>query len=143
MQSTAIPVDRIPPLEHEEAMRLAQAEYQRLIELVDQLSPDDWLRPTDCTGWDVTAVLAHLLGMMKLDADPAELARQFSVANQRAATTGEMRIDALTALQVAEHAHLSTSQLVDALRRAAPEALAARSLCRLRNVPGVQPRAAL
>jgi uncharacterized protein (TIGR03083 family) len=127
MQSTAIPVDRIPPLEHEEAMRLAQAEYQRLIELVDQLAPEDWTRPADCTGWDVTAVLAHLLGMMKLDADPAELARQFSAANRRAATTGEMRIDALTALQVAEHTHLSTSQLVDALRTAAPEALAARS----------------
>jgi uncharacterized protein (TIGR03083 family) len=127
MQSTAIPVDRIPPLEHEEAMWLAQAEYQRLIELVDQLALEDWTRPTDCTGWDVTAVLAHLLGMMELDADPAELARQLSAANQRAATTGEMRIDALTALQVAEHAHLSSSQLVDALRTAAPEALAGRS----------------
>ena len=29
MQSTVIPVDHIPPLEHDEAMRLAQAEYQR------------------------------------------------------------------------------------------------------------------
>ncbi|MGA9311519.1 MAG: hypothetical protein WBV74_14255 [Pseudonocardiaceae bacterium] len=38
-----------------------------------------------------------------------------------------MRIDALTALQVAEHAHLSSSQLIDALRTAATEALAARS----------------
>lgn len=64
----------------------------------------------------MTALLAHLLGMMKLDADPAKLARQFSAANQRAATTGEMRIDALTALQVA--GHLAIRSRIAVIRRA-------------------------
>lgn len=68
MQTTAIAVDHIPPLEHDEAMRLAQTEYQHLIKLVDQLTPENWTRPTDCTGWDVTAVLAHVLGMLERNA---------------------------------------------------------------------------
>ncbi|MFN2478269.1 MAG: maleylpyruvate isomerase family mycothiol-dependent enzyme [Pseudonocardiaceae bacterium] len=127
MQSTATPVDRIPPLEHEEAMRLAQTEYQHLIELVDQLTPEDWTRPTDCTGWDVTAVLAHVLGMLERNADPAEAARQNETAHQRATATGELWIDALTALQVADRAHLRPPQLATTLRTALPRSLAARS----------------
>jgi hypothetical protein len=59
MQSTVIAAEQIPPLEHEEAMRLAQTEYQRLIELVEALAPEDFTRPTDCTGWDVAAVFGH------------------------------------------------------------------------------------
>jgi uncharacterized protein (TIGR03083 family) len=127
MQSTAIAVEQIPPLEHEEAMRLAQIEYQRLIELVEALAPDDFTRPTDCTGWDVTAVLGHLLGMLEGNADHAEFARQSAAAGQRAAATGEMWIDALTALQVAEHAHLTPAQLAEAVRGAVLQSLAARS----------------
>ena len=107
MQSTAIAIEQIPPLTHEEAMQLAQAEYQRLIELIDQLTPEDFARPTDCTGWDVAAVLSHVLGMLEHNADPAEQARQSAAAGQRAATTGETWIDALTALQVAKHAELT------------------------------------
>ena len=38
----------IPALEHDEAMAVAAAEYDRLLELVDRLAPDDWTRRTDC-----------------------------------------------------------------------------------------------
>src|SRR5579884_2067584 len=69
MQSTAIAIEQIPPLEHEEAMQLAQTELRRLIELIDRLTPEDFTRPTDCTGGDVAAVVGHLLGM--LDSDTA------------------------------------------------------------------------
>ena len=127
MQSTARAVEQIPPLEHEEAMRLAQTEYRRLIELVEALAPENFARPTDCTGWDVTALLSHVLGMLELNADPAEAARLSMAAGQRAAATGEMWIDALTALQVAEHAHLTPAQLAEAVRATVPQSLAARS----------------
>lgn len=126
MQSTAIAIEQIPPLTHEEAMQLAQTEYRRLIELIDQLTPEDFARPTDCTGWDVAAVLSHVLGMLEHNADPAEQARQSAAAGQRAATTGETWIDALTALQVADHAELTPEQLATAIRTAAPLSLAAR-----------------
>ena len=51
----------IPPLGHDEAMRLAAAEYDRLLALADDLRAADWPQPTDCTGWDVRAVLGHLV----------------------------------------------------------------------------------
>jgi uncharacterized protein (TIGR03083 family) len=124
--TTAVPVTEIPPLDHDEAMDLAETEYGRLNELVSQLRPQDWTRPTDCPGWDVFAVLAHLLGMMEVDADRAELVRQNTAAVERAAETGEFRIDALTALQVTEHAHLTPAELTAALGVATPAALAGR-----------------
>jgi uncharacterized protein (TIGR03083 family) len=119
-------VEDIPALEHDEAMRLATAEYDRLLALVDQLHDADWARPTDCTGWDVRAVLGHMLGMLKLQADPQERVRQIKTAAETAARTGGLRLDALTALQVREHARLTTDELTRALHQMAPLGLAAR-----------------
>ena len=121
-----ITVREIPALGHEEAMRLAAVEYDRLLALADDLRAEDWARPTDCPGWDVRAVLGHLLGMLELHADPEERARQVKTAAETAAGTGGLRLDAMTALQVREHAHLTADQLKRALRQAAPRALAAR-----------------
>jgi uncharacterized protein (TIGR03083 family) len=69
-------------------MRLAAAEYDRLLALADDLGADDWAQPTDCTGWDVRAVLGHLLGMLELQADPEERARQIKTAAEAAARAG-------------------------------------------------------
>jgi uncharacterized protein (TIGR03083 family) len=69
---TATPVDAVRPLDHDEAMGLAEAEIGRVLALVDDLRTDEWQRPTDCTGWTVRDMLGHLLGMMRLQADPEE-----------------------------------------------------------------------
>lgn len=123
-------VTEIAPLEHDEAMVRADEEWRRLLALVDDLSPDDWNRPTDCAGWDVRAMLGHLLGMLELQSDPEERARQIKAASDFAARNNTLRIDALTGLQVAEHAAMSTAELRAALHGAAPRGLAAR-----RNLP--------
>lgn len=116
----------IPLLEHDEAIDLATAEFDRLLALVDSLVEAEFSRPTECAGWDVKAVLGHLLGMLELQADPIERARQIGAAAAESARTGGVRLDALTALQVREHAHLSPSQLRKALHEAVPIGLAAR-----------------
>jgi len=121
-----LPVDAIPDLDHAQWIDLATTEYERVLELVDGLAVADYARATDCTGWDVKAVLCHLLGMLELQADPTDRLRQITIAAQTAAEAGGLRIDALTALQVREHAHLSTDQLKDALHVAAPRGLSAR-----------------
>jgi uncharacterized protein (TIGR03083 family) len=112
--------------DHDEAMARAGMEYERLLALVDDLTDDDWTRPTDCTEWDVRAMLGHLLGMLELLADRDDMARQQGLAAATAAEQGCLHLDALTALQVAEHASLSTPELVRALHDTAPKALAAR-----------------
>jgi uncharacterized protein (TIGR03083 family) len=126
MTVTATNVLDIAPLGHEEAMDLADTEYERLLAAVDQLSSDDWARPTDCAGWDVRAMLGHVLGMLELQADPDDRARQIASAAKAAAADGGLRLDAMTDLQVREHAHLNPDQLRAALHEAAPRGLAAR-----------------
>ncbi|MDQ6848245.1 MAG: maleylpyruvate isomerase family mycothiol-dependent enzyme [Candidatus Dormibacteraeota bacterium] len=126
MISSAIAVETIAPLGHDEAMLVATAEYDRLLAVVDELRDADWSRPTDCVGWDVKAMLGHILGMLELQGDPEERNRQIGAATEAAAQTGARRLDAMTALQVSEHAGLTTDQLRDALHVAAPRGLAAR-----------------
>jgi uncharacterized protein (TIGR03083 family) len=127
MITETLDVTGIPVLGHDEAMVVAGEEYDRLLAVVDGLTPDDWGRPTDCAGWDVTAVLSHLLGFMKANADPAEAARQIAVAARTAEEQGMLRLDAQTALHVREHAHLTSAELASALHEWAGRALAGRS----------------
>src|SRR5947209_16908640 len=51
-----------------------------------------------------------LFRSMELDADGKEVARQLGAATERMQRTGGARIDALTAIQVEEHAHLARSE---------------------------------
>jgi uncharacterized protein (TIGR03083 family) len=119
-------VEEIPSLDHDEAMTLAEAEYARLLALTDELSPQEWQRATDCTGWSVRDILGHMLGMVELQADPAELRRQIGIATERSRVSGELRLTELTALQVREHAQLTTAELRAALREGVPRGLAGR-----------------
>lgn len=126
MIASTVAVADIPALAHDEAMTLAETEWERVLAVVDALQPDDWSRPTDCRGWDVKAMLGHMLGMLELQADPVDRVRQVSAAAAVAARTGCVRLDALTAAQVEEHAALTPDELRGALHQAAPRGLAAR-----------------
>jgi uncharacterized protein (TIGR03083 family) len=116
----------LPLLSHDQAMELAATEYDRLVDLADALSDDDWSKPTECAPWTVQDMLGHLIGMLELLSDPAEMGRQITAASEVAASTGGLRIDALTDLQVREHAHLNPNQIREALREKTPSALATR-----------------
>ena len=117
----------IPALEHDEAMAVAAMEYERVLDVVDRLSPDAWSKATDCTGWDVKDVVSHLLGWMEANADPTEAGRQLAVASRTAQEQGILRLDAQTALHVREHAHLSPPELTAAMHDGAGRALAGRT----------------
>jgi uncharacterized protein (TIGR03083 family) len=127
MNSTVVAVADIPDISHDEAMALAEVEYARLLDAVARFEPDDWHRPTECPGWDVKDVLAHLLGMMERLGDPDEAARQNAAVGRRLQASPQAPIDAMTALQVEAHAHLGPAALIEALRAAVPKALAGRA----------------
>lgn len=126
MNTTAVRVDDIATLEHREAMALAETEYTRLLDVVSRLAPQDWSQQTDNDAWDVKAMLAHVLGAMKSNAKVREALRQQIVSGRLAKKTGAYPVDALSAMQVQEHAELSPSELAASLESAAPAALKGR-----------------
>lgn len=119
-----------PAISRPTSMRLAEAEYRRVVDAVDILSADDWTRPTDCTGWDVRQLVAHMVGMAKFMSSPLEMVRQMRAAQARK-QDGQPFVDAQTALQVDERQHLGPEQLRAELHRVAPRAAKGR-----RRIPG-------
>lgn len=118
---------RTPALDRPTAMRLAATEYERFAAQLRQLEADDWVKPTDCPGWDVRAVAAHTLGMAEMAASIREGRRQ----TRAAARQGGVFLDALTGLQVEKHQSSTPTQIVLGLERVGRKAARAR-----RRTPG-------
>jgi uncharacterized protein (TIGR03083 family) len=121
--------------EHREAMSLAATEYQRFIDVLRALDPDDWAKPTDCARWDVRATVGHSLGSIEANASIPVMAHQIRSATRRAKASGNLMIDELTALQVNERAALTPAEVVDRVEAKAPRAVAGR-----RRIPGIMRR---
>jgi uncharacterized protein (TIGR03083 family) len=129
-------------LDRDVAMRLAATEYDRVVDLFERLTPEQWASPTGCSPWDVRAMAGHMLGMAQLAASLPELVRQQTTAQRRARRDGGLTIDALTALQVERNAGLSTRELIARMRAIGPKAARARRraprLLRDRRLPEEQ-----
>lgn len=125
-------------LDRATAMRLAATEYGRFHRVLTDLTPAEWTLPTNCPGWDVRAMAAHLLGMADMAASPWESRRQVREATKR----GGLFIDALTALQVEERADLDPAHIVVQYERAGARAAKGRrripALLRRRRLPAAQ-----
>ncbi|MDQ3573457.1 MAG: maleylpyruvate isomerase family mycothiol-dependent enzyme [Actinomycetota bacterium] len=126
MKITAKDVATIPQLGHREAMALAAAEYDRFVAAVDALTADEWDRPTDNDLWDVKAMVAHVLGMMEMNAGVREMVRQQRAAAKSSKRNRTAMIDELTALQVDKHMHRPIAELTSRVRTTALKALAGR-----------------
>ena len=59
-----------------DAREMALAAYGRLLELLERLEPEEWRAPTECPGWDVAAMVGHLIGAGKAGASVRENLRQ-------------------------------------------------------------------
>src|ERR1700724_3021556 len=92
------------PLGHGEAMKLAEAEFGRMIDLLRGLSPGDWYRPTACELWDVRAMPSTVLGRAEAQASIRQFAHDLRAASKR--SSGKM-IDAMTATQVRERSSMT------------------------------------
>jgi uncharacterized protein (TIGR03083 family) len=110
----------------DDATQLALTAYDQLLDLLDTLSSDDWEQPTDCTDWTVRLMVAHLVGAARGHASTREMARQAVHGMRHKAEFDGNDLDAMNALQVADHEHLSPVELIRELRVLAPTAVSAR-----------------
>lgn len=120
-----------PAVDRATAMRLAELEYQRVADAVDALGLQDWARPTDCPAWDVRQLVAHIAGMARFASSPLEVARQMRAAKAHQ-QPGQALVDAQTAVQVEQRAHLGPDDLRTELREVGPRAARGR-----RRIPGL------
>jgi uncharacterized protein (TIGR03083 family) len=111
---------RPPALDRATAYGMAAVEYDRILALLRSLGPDDWTRPTECPGWEVRAMAAHVLGQAEMAVSLRETLRHARVAAQGG-------VDALTALQVRERADLDGGRIVDRLDAVSARAVRGRS----------------
>ena len=122
MSASTIDATNIEPLDRTKAMGLAATEYERLLDLLRSLAPDDWARPTECPGWDVAAMVRHVLGAAEAHASIRELVHQMRAARKAGGAT----VDGLGVVQIRDRADLTPAQLVTLLDRAAPRSVRAR-----------------
>lgn len=118
----------IPPLSHPEAGRLARVELERFITLLETLSEEDWLKSTYCTRWNVQQMVSHQAGAYAGWASWAEFKHQWSPPPQP--QPGQLTVDAVNDLQVAERAQSMPAELIAELRRVGPQAITNRQ-----NIP--------
>jgi uncharacterized protein (TIGR03083 family) len=110
-----------------EARELAEEEFRRFADLVAGLGDDDWRRPTDCSRWDVRDIALHVLGSAEAQASVPQFVHQL-VAGLRLdrRMPHDHWVDGLNEVQIRERAHLTTAELVTALREIGPRAVAGR-----------------
>ncbi len=119
---TATRVEAIPPITPQEVEGLARTEYERVADQLRSLAPDDWTKPTDCPLWDVRAMAGHTTGMLATFAGFRPMMTAMRAATTAAKRSGGPLIDALTAKQVADHAHLSIPELIAKVDEVGPRA---------------------
>jgi len=137
---TAVQAIAVPS--HNEWMGLAQTEYGRMVEVLRQLEPAEWTRPTVCDPWDIRAMAGHVLGMAELQASFPQFIHDFRSARR----IGGSVVDGINATQVMERSHLTAAKVVDGLASAAPRAVRTRrrtpalmrNLVRMRQDPPFQ-----
>ncbi len=111
----------IPVLSKTEAKHLAEVELQRCINLLEQISGEEWQQSTDCDAWTVKDMTAHLVGACAGYASWGEFRRQY--INNPHMRKGEPQIDGINRRQVTERADKSSEELIEALREVGPKAI--------------------
>jgi uncharacterized protein (TIGR03083 family) len=112
-------------MQHRDWMAAATEEYRRLAELLADLSDEQWRRPTDCAGWDVHDLVAHLVGAAESTASIRELCRQQKLG--RRLRPGAPDVDGMNDVQVRERAEATPDDLRRALADAGARGVRARN----------------
>ena len=83
MIDSLTPAARLPQTDPDQAEAVAHAEGRATLELLGTLGGDDWARPTDCTEWDVRALVAHLVAQCQDGIHLASVVRRELLSRRR------------------------------------------------------------
>ena len=113
----------IPPITPDRVAEVATAELEASIALLERLDDHDWTRPTDCAGWTVHDLVAHLVGQYQAAASLWVFLRRHRRAHRRYPALS--RLDAHNRQQIDDLGGHSGPELVgcwppSAPRRSAP-----------------------
>ena len=123
MPTTAVFAADIPTASRREVADFCSAELRATVAVLRQLNDEQWRRPTDCTGWTVRDLGAHLLGQYQAQASPSVMIRRLRAARRnypdipRLAGQNQQQIDDLR--------DLSTHELIAAIEQTGPRAIRA------------------
>jgi uncharacterized protein (TIGR03083 family) len=122
-----IQVSDIARIGHREAMEITAVENQRLLDLLNDLSAADWLMQTDCTRWDVRALVVHLIGSAQAQASPVEFARQVLAGRKLTAQIGGTHwVDGINESQIRARRSLQANDIPECWAATSAAALRAR-----------------
>ena len=110
-----------------EADRLAAAVYTALVGDLSRLTDDDWQRPTDCEGWTVRDMVAHLVGAAQGHASLPVFVRQYVWGVRHRKDFGGSGLDAMNQGQIDSLRTQSDARLVRLLAELAPRAVTGRA----------------
>src|SRR5829696_6670975 len=137
MQTTTSNAREIPPITPDRVAEVATAELQASIALLERLDDHDWTRPTDCAGWTVHDLVAHLVGQYQGLVKPGVFLRRHRRAHRRYLALS--RLDAHNRQQIDDLGGHSGRELVAMLAAIGPKAIRARRRLRGLHVGRMYP----
>lgn len=122
MTETLTHVSAIRGLDGAEARRVAGTQSDEILTLLRDLSDEEWAAATDCEGWSVHDVAAHLLAWAEAIVSPREFGRQFLAARPLAKEKGNI-IDATNFVEVEKRRNVPAQELLARLEVVLPRML--------------------
>jgi uncharacterized protein (TIGR03083 family) len=109
------------------ADRLARGAYAALLADLAELSDADWQKPTECTGWTVRDMVAHLVGAAQGHASMPAFVRQYLWGARHRKDFGGSGLDGMNQKQINDQGTSSHATLLQRLAELAPRAVTGRS----------------
>jgi uncharacterized protein (TIGR03083 family) len=101
------------------ATAVAEVEDARFLDLLRSLRDEEWRLPTCCDGWDVRAMVLHVLGAAE-SASKREMLHQLRRGSALAKQRGVALVDGVNEVQIRERDHLAPPTILDRLVVAQP-----------------------
>ena len=136
--TTPLPAAALAQTSPDQAARVLAGQLTAYLAQLRDLRDADWTWPTDCVGWDVRQIAAHVAGSLDESAHLPVMLRHLRAARRRRPAMA--MVDGLNAEQLADRAGRAGPRIADEIELLAPRVIRRRrktpALVRRRRVPG-------